>query len=93
MATNSYGFILKRYKQPARYEKIFTNWCAIYHTNSGKEIMIEACAHYLSRMENNSKIDHYEILLKEPTCRKPLAYDIKSQKKAVEMLEKFIERY
>jgi len=88
MATNSYGFILKRYKQPARYEKIFTNWCAIYYTKQGKEIMIEA----LNRREN-AKIDLYEILLREPTCRFPLVHEIRSQKKAIEWLEKLIERY
>ena len=88
MATNSYGFILKRYKQPARYEKIFTNWCAIYYTKQGKEIMIEA----LNRREN-AKIDLYEILLREPTCRVPLVHEIRSQKKAIEWLEKLIERY
>lgn len=94
MARNFYGFIQKKYRQPFDYRNYFNNWCAIYHAKSGKEIMIEARTHFLSRLESNSKkIDHYEILLKEPTCRRTLAYDIKSQKKAVELLEKYIEKY
>ena len=92
MATNSYGFILKRYKQQKKKKKIFTNWCAIYYTKQGKEIMIEARPYVLNRREN-AKIDLYEILLREPTCRVPLVHEIRSQKKAIEWLEKLIEKY
>lgn len=93
MATNSYGFIQKRYRQPIRYENIFNNWCAIYRTNSGKEIMIEAKTDYWAARQGCAGIEHYDILMRHPTHRSTIIEKIPSQKKAIELIEKFIERF
>ena len=93
MAKNSCGFIQKKYTQPVYYKELFGNYNAVYYTKSGKEIMVEACPHHLTSEKFGAKIDHYNILLQEPNCRKQLYRSIIFQKQAMELLEKCIEKY
>lgn len=89
MATNSYGFIQKKYRQPNYYQQFFCNYNAIYVTQNGTELMVEAVPHYLCSQRFNARIDSYQILIREPNCRRVLAAGIKSQKRAMELLEKY----
>lgn len=93
MAKNLCGFILKRYTQPVYYKEFFCLYNAIYFTKSGKEIMIEACPSIFVGEKLGAGIEYYNILMQEPTHRKMLRSRIPSQKKAVELIEKFIEKY
>ena len=93
MAKNEYGFIQKKYRQPRRYDLIFCNWNALYETKQGKTIMVEAIPHYLCSNKQGAKIDHYLILIQEPTCRRALAHGVKTQKQCMELLENFISRF
>ncbi len=93
MAKNQFGFIQKRYKQPIRYREIFLHYNAIYKTVSGKDIMIEARTHFLRSEPIGADIESYDILLQEPDCRRVLRKGIKSQKQAIELLEKFSQKY
>lgn len=94
MATNSYGFIQKRYTQPHHYEERFGYFGAIYHTNKGEVLMIEARPHFMHRGNNlDARIDHYDVLLKTPQSWAMLRHDIKSQKQAVQYVERLVEKY
>lgn len=94
MAKNQYGFIQKRYIQPSYYRELFGHFNAIYITNGGEELMIEAQVPLLHSGEIlGARIDHYDVLLKTPTSRQVLRSDIKSQKQAVQFVEKLIEKY
>ena len=93
MAKNEYGFIQKKYRQPRRYELIFCNWNALYETKQGNTIMVEAIPHCLCSNKHGAKIDRYQILLKEPTCRRPLTREVTTQKQAMEILEKYLAKF
>lgn len=94
MAKNRYGFIQKRYIQPSYYRELFGLFNAIYITNGGEEIMVEAQVHPLHSGEMlGAQIDHYDVLLKTPTSRHMLRSGIQSQKQAVEYVQKLIEKY
>lgn len=93
MAKNLCGFIQKRYIQPMYYREIFCYYNAIYYTKSGKEIMIEAHPSFLVGEKIGARIEYYDILMQEPTHRKVMRTRMPSQKKAIELLERFIEKY
>lgn len=93
MAKNEYGFILKRYQQPSYYREVFGNYNAVYVSQMGTKIMIVAVPHFLCSEKLGANIDHYDILRQDADCRRMLACDIKSQKKAIEKLERFLLKY
>ena len=93
MAKNIYGFIQKKYRQPTFYKEFFCHYNAVYVLENGTELMVEARPHFLVSEHLGALIDHYQILVREPDCRRVLKSDIKTQKKAMELLEKYIEKY
>ena len=93
MAKNNYGFISKRYRQPDTYREIFGHYNAIYFTKSGGKVMVEAETSYLGSKTIGAEITHYEILRQDPDCRRTLNSGIKTQKKAIELIEKYINKY
>ena len=92
MAHNEYGFISKRYKQPLKYDLIFNKFNAIYHTNTGREVMIEAEPYPLAP-NVGTNISHYSVIIREPDCRRVVKSRIKTQKEAILLIEKLIEKY
>lgn len=86
MAKNTWGFIQKKYRQPDHYDNFFSYCNAIYYAPSGQEYMIEARPSLLCSEKWGADIDHYEIIKREPDCRRTVATDIKTQKKAMEIL-------
>lgn len=93
MAKNNYGFICSRYRQPYMYDLIFSKYNAKYHTKNGREVMIEAVPHFLSILRPGANVDHYDVLIQEPDCRRVIRSGLKSQKAAIEIIEKLIEKY
>lgn len=91
MAKNSYGFISKRYPQPIKYDLIFCFWNAIYRGRDGKEYMIEAVPSCLCTAKLDADIDHYEVIRRDEDCRRQLAWGIKSQKQAIEIISKYCD--
>lgn len=93
MATNSYGFLSKRYRQPVYYRNIFDNYNAVYITEQGNTLYIEAQVHFLCSNKIGVSIESYQILLQKPDHRQILRKDIKTQKKAIEILETLLQKY
>lgn len=93
MAKNVCGFICTRYRQPDYYKELFGHYNAVYLTEKGSEVMIEAQTSYLCSKSIGSCITSYDILLQTPKYRKVLVHDIKTQKRAIELIEKFIKKY
>ena len=93
MAKNDYGFVCKRYRQPYKYDLIFSKYNAVYHTKNGREVMIEAVPHFLAMLRPGLDVDHYDVLIREPDCRRVIRSGLKSQKAAIEIIEKLIEKY
>ena len=91
MPKNQYGFVLKRYRQPTNYRELFGKANAVYTSNGGKTYYLEAEPHFLASIKWGAEIDHYNILIQHPNCRRTIWHDIKSQKKAMEKLEKLLE--
>lgn len=93
MAKNTYGFIQKKYRQPHYYQELFCKYNAVYITENGTELMVEANPHFLCSEYLGADIDHYQILRRDTDCRRVLADNIKTQKRAMELIEKYIEKY
>ena len=92
MATNRFGFIQKKYRQPNYERELFCNACAYYIAGNGKRFIVEACPHFLSGEKWGARIDHYEIQRHDEDGRRTLAYDIKSQKRAMEIIERLLAK-
>ena len=93
MAKNQYGFISKRYRQPVRYELIFSNWCGVYHSVKNEKTTtyyLEAVPSYLAFNKQGAYIDHYELTWQDVDCRRPIGGHYKTQKAAIEMLEQYL---
>lgn len=93
MARNGYGFVCKRYRQPKYYREIFGRYNAMYTTDNGKDIMIEAVPSFLVSNPIGKEISYYNILIQEKDCRKTLMSRIKTQKAVFEFLDRFIKKY
>ena len=93
MPKNSYGFIMKKYRQPDYYRQIFSNYAGIYHTANGTELHFEAVPHFLCSNPINANIEAYRILVQCHDCRRILANGFKSQKAAMEAFEKLFNKY
>lgn len=93
MARNQDNFILKRYRQPYNYEKRFQYWNALYHTAKGNTLIIEAKPHFLSSEPEGALIDSYSVLLRKAgEGIKSLFFGLKTQKAAIEKIEKYINK-
>ena len=93
MPKNYYGFIMKKYRQPDCYRKMFCNYAGVYHTANGTELYFEAVPHFLCSNHINANIETYQILIQCSDCRKVLAKGFKSQKAAMEEFEKIYNKY
>lgn len=91
MAKNYFNFILKRYRQPDYYREIFCDACAIYHSENGKQFMIEARP-YMGSNGWGKEIDHYNILKQTDNGRILLHNNIKSQKQAMAIIERLLAK-
>lgn len=92
MAKNSFGFIQKKYRQPDYEREVFCKCRAYYKAGNGKLFMIVACPHFLRSEKWNAPIDHYEILRQDEDCCRVVANDVKSQKKAMEIMERILAK-
>lgn len=92
MAKNQYGFIQKKYRQPDYEREVFCKCRAYYKAGNGKLFMVVACPHFLCAEQWGAIIDHYEILRQGDGCCHQISADIKSQKKAMEILEHLLAK-
>ena len=93
MPNNNCGFILKKYRQPHFYREIFGFYNAVYITEKDNTVMVEARPHFLCSNKINAPIESYQILIQRPDHRYVLRSGIKTQKKAMEILEQIIDKY
>lgn len=92
MPKNYYGFIQKKYRQPDYEREVFCCCRAYYKAGNGKLFMVVACPHFLRSEKWGAPIEHYEILRQDEDCCRCIASEIKTQKKAMEILEKVLEK-
>ena len=92
MATNNFGFIPKKYRQPDYYREVFCYANAIYHAENGKEFIIVAKPHYSVFEKWGARIDHYEVLRQDDDCRRPMSDELKTMKEAMAILEWLLEK-
>ena len=92
MPNNSYGFINKKYRQPHYYRNYFGYYNAVYLTEKDNQLMVEARPHFLRSEKLGAPIESYQILIQRTDHRQVLRTDIKTQKKAMEVLEKLLEK-
>ncbi|MCL2386895.1 MAG: hypothetical protein FWC89_05005 [Defluviitaleaceae bacterium] len=86
---NKQGFIPKRYRQPERYEMIFSSWCAVYtHPKTGVKYHVQMCPNILS----TSKLvaSHIKVLRQDKDCRRSVSEHLKTIKAAVAVIEKLL---
>jgi len=92
MAKNTFGFIQKKYRQPY-YERRVGGCCrAYYKAGNDKLFMVVACPHFLCGERWEANIDHYEVLRQDEDCCRMIAREIKSQKKAMEIIERLLTK-
>ena len=92
MAKNTFGFIQKKYRQPDYEREVFCNCRAYYKAGNGKLFMVEACPHFLCGEKWGANIDHYEVLRQDEDCCRMIASEIKTQKKAMEIIERLLTK-
>lgn len=92
MAKNIFGFIQKKYRQPDYEREVFCKCRAYYKAGNGKLFMVVACPHFLCGEKWGANIDHYEVLRQDEDCCRGIAYEIKSQKKALEIIERLLAK-
>lgn len=93
MPNNNCGFIQKKYRQPDYYKNYFCYYNAVYLTPQGNTLMVEARPHFLRTEKIGAPIESYEIIIQRPDHRQVLHSGIKTQKKAMELLEKLLVKY
>ena len=93
MPNNNYGFIDKKYRQPHCYRNYFGYYNALYLTEKDNELMVEAQPHFLRSERLGAPIESYQILIQRPEGRFVLRSNIKTQKKAMEVLEQLYLKY
>lgn len=88
MLKNRYGFIPKRYRQPERYLKIFSNYVAIYrHPETGEEYHIQLNSYFLNR----AYAEDVSVLIQCKDCRRQIGPRHKTIKDAVAALERIFQ--
>jgi hypothetical protein len=87
MFQNKPNFIPKRYRRPDRYERLFSNWTAVYEIG-GETYYVELESHVLNCAYANA----VSIRVQTPEGRSLLIRGIPSVKQAMEEFEWFIER-
>jgi hypothetical protein len=87
---NNFGFIQKKYRQPDYEREVFCKCRAYYKADNGNLFMVIACPHFLCAEKWGARIDHYDVLRQDVDCCRPIASDIKSQKKAMEIIERLL---
>lgn len=92
MAVNNFGFIQKKYRQPDYEREVFCKCRAYYKAENKKLFMVVACPHFLCGEQWNARIDHYEVLRQDEDCCRMIAADIKTQKRAMEIIERLLEK-
>lgn len=92
MAKNTFGFIQKKYRQPDYEREVFSSCRAYYKAGNGKLFMVVACPHFLCGEKWGANIDHYEVLRQDDDCCRMIANEIKSQKKAMEIIERLLAK-
>ena len=92
MAKNTFGFIQKKYRQPDYEREVFGSCRAYYKAGNGKLFMVVACPHFLCGEKWGANIDHYEVLRQDEDCCRMIACEIKSQKKAMEIMERLLTK-
>lgn len=92
MAKNTFGFIQKKYRQPDYEREVFCSCRAYYKAGNGKLFMVVAYPHFLCGEKWGANIDHYEVLRQDEDCCRMIAYEIKSQKKAMEIIERLLTK-
>jgi hypothetical protein len=92
MAKNTFGFIQKKYRQPDYEREVFCSCRAYYKAGNGKLFMVVARPHFLCGETWGANIDHYEVLRQDEDCCRMIAYEIKSQKKAMEIIERLLAK-
>ena len=92
MAKNTFGFIQKKYRQPDYEREVFCSCRAYYKAGNGKLFMVVACPHFLCGEKWGANIDHYEVQRQDEDCCHGIAYEIKSQKKAMEIIERLLAK-
>jgi len=89
MLKNRDGFISKRYRQPDRYRRFFTNWVAVYrHPETGEEYHIELNSHFLNR----DYAQDVSVLIQCEDCRRQIGPSHKTIKGAVDALERIFQK-
>lgn len=92
MAKNCYGFIPKKYPQPAYYKELFSHYNAVYYSETDREFHVEALPHYLCSNPIGARIDNFLILEQTPTHRRKIGGPFKTMKAAMEQLQKWLEK-
>jgi len=92
MAKNTFGFIQKKYRQPDYEREVFCNCRAYYKAGNGKTFIVEARSYFLTGETWGANIDHYNVLRQDETCCIPIRSDIKSQKQAMEIIERLLTK-
>lgn len=92
MAKNTFGFIQRKYRQPDYEREVFCQCRAYYKAENGKKFIIVACPHFLRSERWGAPIDHYEVLRQDEGCCRGIAYDVKTQKRVMEILERLLEK-
>ena len=92
MAKNTFGFIQKKYRQPDYEREVFCNCRAYYKSGNGKLFIVVACPHFLCGEKWGANIDHYDVLRQDEDCCHMIANEIKSQKKAMEIIERLLAK-
>lgn len=92
MAKNTFGFIQKKYRQPDYEREVFGSCRAYYKAGNGKLFMVVACPLFLCGEKWGANIDHYEVLRQDEDCCRMIANEIKSQKKAMEIMERLLTK-
>ena len=87
MAKNYFGFIQKKYRQPDFEREVFCNCRAYYKAGNGKLFIVVACPRFLRGEQWRGDIDHYQVLRQDEDCCHVIAYGVKTQKKAMEIIE------
>ncbi len=92
MATNNFGFIQKKYRQPDYEREVFRKCRAYYKAGNGKLFMVVAEPHFLKTEKWGAEIDHYDILRQDEDCCRPIQSNIKAQKRAMALIESLLEK-
>lgn len=92
MATNNFGFIPKKYRQPDYEREVFCRANAFYKAENGKLFIVAAMPHYLCSEKWGARIDHFEILWQDKNCRHMIRSGVKTMKETMAIVERLLEK-